>query len=156
MLTNDAVLSEKAKNLILDIEKINAEIEQLTAAEEILRLKQSAANKRKYGLQRELLKEKEDLLTAIESAFNKATGCTQAPLDLEYTVNELAISVRTRNCLKAQDIYKIGKLLEYSEQELMRLPNFGKKSLDEVKKSLSVHGHSLRSTQSLPDRIAHT
>jgi DNA-directed RNA polymerase subunit alpha len=48
--------------------------------------------------------------------------------------------VRAYNCLKANDIFKVGDLLKMSEAELMGLRNFGRKSLDEIKEKLVAKG----------------
>jgi DNA-directed RNA polymerase subunit alpha len=58
--------------------------------------------------------------------------------DIKNTqIDELELSVRAHNCLKRANIHTVGELLEYSEKELLEFKNFGKKSADEVSKSLS-------------------
>jgi DNA-directed RNA polymerase subunit alpha len=52
-------------------------------------------------------------------------------------IDELELSVRAHNCLKRANIHTIAELLEYSEKELLEFKNFGKKSADEVSKSLN-------------------
>ena len=69
-------------------------------------------------------------------AGQPATG-GRAPNRLDTTpIEELDLSVRAFNCLKANDISTIGQLLSKKEEELMSLRNFGKKSLDEIKEKL--------------------
>ena len=63
---------------------------------------------------------------------------------LEMTVEELDLSVRSFNCLKRANIHKVGDLIEKSEDEMMKVRNLGKKSLDEVIAKLSQFGLSLR------------
>jgi len=58
-------------------------------------------------------------------------------------VEELELSVRAANCLKAADIKTIGELVSRSEQEMLGFHNFGKKSLDEIKSILETMGLSL-------------
>jgi len=58
-------------------------------------------------------------------------------------VDELELSVRSANCLKGENITYIGDLVGYSEQDLLRMPNFGRKSLNEIKKSLKPMGLDL-------------
>jgi DNA-directed RNA polymerase subunit alpha len=58
----------------------------------------------------------------------------------DVPVEELELSVRALNCLKANDITKIGQLLGKREDELLSLRNFGKKSLDEIKEKLVERG----------------
>lgn len=67
------------------------------------------------------------------------------PIDpvLLRPVDELELTVRSANCLKAENIYHIGDLVQRSETELLRTPNLGKKSLTEIKDTLASHGLSL-------------
>lgn len=58
-------------------------------------------------------------------------------------VDELELTVRSANCLKAENIYYIGDLIQRTEVELLRTPNLGKKSLTEIKDVLASHGLSL-------------
>jgi len=51
-------------------------------------------------------------------------------------VDELELTVRSANCLKAEQIYYIGDLIQKSEQDLLRTPNLGRKSLNEIKEVL--------------------
>lgn len=59
-------------------------------------------------------------------------------------IEELEIGVRAYNCLKRAGIQTIGDLLQKSESELKAIPNFGDRSIDEVKEALSALGLSLR------------
>ncbi|MDI6828848.1 MAG: DNA-directed RNA polymerase subunit alpha [Armatimonadota bacterium] len=59
-------------------------------------------------------------------------------------IEELDFSVRTYNCLKKANILTIGELVQISEQDLMGIRNFGKKSLAEVKEKLAQMGLSLK------------
>ncbi len=61
-------------------------------------------------------------------------------------VDELELSVRSANCLKNDNIIYIGDLVQKSEQEMLRTPNFGRKSLNEIKEVLSTMGLSLGMT----------
>lgn len=58
-------------------------------------------------------------------------------------VDELELTVRSANCLKAESIYYIGDLIQRSETELLKTPNLGKKSLTEIKDVLASRGLSL-------------
>ena len=55
-------------------------------------------------------------------------------------VDELELSVRSANCLKNDNIVYIGDLIQKSEAEMLRTPNFGRKSLNEIKEVLAVMG----------------
>lgn len=63
---------------------------------------------------------------------------------LEMTVEELDLSVRSFNCLKRANIHKVGDLVEKSEEDMMKVRNLGKKSLDEVIGKLAQYGLTLR------------
>jgi DNA-directed RNA polymerase subunit alpha len=58
-------------------------------------------------------------------------------------VDDLELTVRAANCLKAENIYYIGDLVQRSENDLLKTPNLGKKSLTEIKSVLSQRGLSL-------------
>ncbi|HYD25885.1 MAG TPA: DNA-directed RNA polymerase subunit alpha C-terminal domain-containing protein, partial [Croceibacterium sp.] len=55
-------------------------------------------------------------------------------------VDELELSVRSANCLKNDNIVYIGDLVQKTEAEMLRTPNFGRKSLNEIKEVLSSMG----------------
>lgn len=58
-------------------------------------------------------------------------------------VDDLELTVRSANCLKAENIFYIGDLIQRTEVELLRTPNLGKKSLTEIKDILAMKGLSL-------------
>jgi DNA-directed RNA polymerase subunit alpha len=58
-------------------------------------------------------------------------------------VDDLELTVRSANCLKAENIFFIGDLVQRSEFELLKTPNLGKKSLTEIKDVLAQHGLQL-------------
>ena len=58
-------------------------------------------------------------------------------------VDDLELTVRSANCLKAESIYYIGDLIQRTEVELLKTPNLGKKSLTEIKDVLAFRGLSL-------------
>ena len=58
-------------------------------------------------------------------------------------VDDLELTVRSANCLKAENIYYIGDLIQRSEVELLKTPNLGKKSLTEIKEVLADRGLGL-------------
>ena len=58
-------------------------------------------------------------------------------------VDDLELTVRSANCLKAESIYFIGDLIQRSESELLKTPNLGRKSLNEIKDVLASRGLSL-------------
>lgn len=62
---------------------------------------------------------------------------------LKRPVDDLELTVRSANCLKAENIYYIGDLIQRTEVELLKTPNLGKKSLTEIKDVLAAKGLSL-------------
>jgi DNA-directed RNA polymerase subunit alpha len=58
-------------------------------------------------------------------------------------VDELELTVRAANCLKAESIFYIGDLVQKTEADLLKTPNLGKKSLGEIKDVLAIHALSL-------------
>lgn len=76
----------------------------------------------------------EEEKTEIEDAFE--------PILLR-PVDDLELTVRSANCLKAENIFYIGDLIQRTEVELLKTPNLGKKSLTEIKDILALKGLSL-------------
>jgi DNA-directed RNA polymerase subunit alpha len=73
-----------------------------------------------------------------------ATGTPQIPANmLEMPIEELDLPMRAYNSLKRNNIVKVGQLLQLSDDELLRMRNFGKKSLDEMKERLRMRGFLL-------------
>ena len=73
-------------------------------------------------------KEVEKIPQSVEPEFNK---------NLLKKVDELELSVRSMNCLKNDNIIYIGDLVQKTEPEMLRTPNFGRKSLNEIKEVLN-------------------
>lgn len=69
-------------------------------------------------------------------------------------VDELELSIRSYNCLKAANIRTIGKLVQKTDQEMLKFRNFGKKSLQEIKELLAKMGLSLGMTITDPELLA--
>jgi len=63
---------------------------------------------------------------------------------LAKPVNEMAIAVRAQNCLRKESIYTVAELIQWTEVELLKTPNLGKKSLTEIKEALHEWGLKLR------------
>jgi DNA-directed RNA polymerase subunit alpha len=72
----------------------------------------------------------------------KAGAGTIDPILLR-PVDELELTVRSANCLKAENIYYIGDLIQRTETELLKTPNLGRKSLNEIKEVLASRGLTL-------------
>jgi DNA-directed RNA polymerase subunit alpha len=75
----------------------------------------------------------------------EGVGVTPAPSGMdEVLIEDLELGVRSYNCLKREGIQTVGDLVSKTEAELLNIPNFGKKSIDEVKDKLAARGLSLR------------
>ena len=78
--------------------------------------------------------------------FDTSTACSGGtPVDpiLLRPVDELELTVRSANCLKAENIFYIGDLIQRTENELLKTPNLGRKSLNEIKEVLASRGLTL-------------
>lgn len=62
---------------------------------------------------------------------------------LKRPIDDLELTVRSTNCLKSEDIFYVGELVQCTESDLLQTPNLGKKSLNEIKTILSARGLSL-------------
>ena len=65
------------------------------------------------------------------------------PMD-DILIEELELGVRSYNCLKRAGVQSVGDLVQKSESELNAIPNFGRKSIEEIKETLEARGLSLR------------
>jgi DNA-directed RNA polymerase subunit alpha len=77
-----------------------------------------------------------------------ATNVPQLPPNmLDMPIEELDLPMRAYNSLKRNNIVKVGQLLQLSDDDLLRMRNFGKKSLDEMKERLRMRGFILPETE---------
>jgi len=100
------------------------------------------------GLSAKLLKDHMAIFINFEekpAAYEEAAGAGMEIRNenLNRSVEELELSVRSYNCLKNANIQSIGELIQKSEQEMLRTKNFGRKSLNEIKEILGTMGLSL-------------
>ena len=82
-------------------------------------------------------------LKGTESAAAEFAHAPQVDPILLRPVDDLELTVRSANCLKAENIYYIGDLIQRTETELLKTPNLGRKSLNEIKEVLASKGLSL-------------
>ncbi len=92
-----------------------------------------------------ILQEQLSVFVTLESTEEETQAEPEAEIDpiLLRPVDDLELTVRSANCLKAENIYYIGDLIQRTEVELLKTPNLGKKSLTEIKDVLATHGLSL-------------
>ncbi len=81
-------------------------------------------------------------LSAFEAPAGSRGAASFDPILLR-PVDELELTVRSANCLKAENIYYIGDLIQRTENELLKTPNLGRKSLNEIKEVLASRGLTL-------------
>jgi DNA-directed RNA polymerase subunit alpha len=84
---------------------------------------------------------------ADETGAGAPFGTTEDPdvaRAMAMPIEDLDLSVRPYNCLKRAGIHTVGDLVKKTEDEVVAVKNFGRKSLDEVKEKLAAHGLSLR------------
>jgi DNA-directed RNA polymerase subunit alpha len=79
----------------------------------------------------------------VECGVDEEPGLPPIDPILLRPVDDLELTVRSANCLKAENIYLIGDLIQRTEVELLKTPNLGKKSLTEIKDVLATRGLSL-------------
>jgi DNA-directed RNA polymerase subunit alpha len=84
-------------------------------------------------------------VTALSDVSSMKISAPQSSIDpiLLRPVDELELTVRSANCLKAENIYYIGDLIQRTETELLKTPNLGRKSLNEIKDVLAARGLTL-------------
>ena len=92
-----------------------------------------------------ILKSQLDVFVDLQGEEDAGFGRVEMQIDpiLMRPVDELELTVRSANCLKAENINYIGDLVQRTEVELLRTPNLGKKSLTEIKEVLEQHGLAL-------------
>ena len=92
-----------------------------------------------------ILHEQVSVFVLLETTDRAAYESEDEGVDplLLRSVDDLELTVRSANCLKAENIYFIGDLIQRTEVELLKTPNLGKKSLTEIKDVLANRGLSL-------------
>ncbi|MGE5336399.1 MAG: DNA-directed RNA polymerase subunit alpha [Gemmatimonadota bacterium] len=93
-----------------------------------------------------ILVEQLSVFAALEGVAEPITAARVSPqVDpiLLRPVDDLELTVRSANCLKAENIYYIGDLIQRTENELLKTPNLGRKSLNEIKEVLAARGLTL-------------
>ena len=85
------------------------------------------------------------VFASLQSTSEERVESAQPQVDpiLLQPVDDLELTVRSANCLKAENIYYIGDLIQRTENELLKTPNLGRKSLNEIKEVLASKGLTL-------------
>jgi DNA-directed RNA polymerase subunit alpha len=126
----------------------NARVEQRTDLDKlILDIETNGAIDPEEAVRRaaNILQEQISIFVELKSPDTKEEQRKEPDMDplLLRPVDDLELTVRSANCLKAENIFYIGDLIQRSEFELLKTPNLGKKSLTEIKDVLAQHGLSL-------------
>ena len=99
------------------------------------------------GLAAKLIKDHMTIFINFEEEMEVASGGDDKPVirneNLNRSVEELELSVRSYNCLKNANIQSIGELVQKTESEMLKTKNFGRKSLNEIKEILAQMGLGL-------------
>jgi DNA-directed RNA polymerase subunit alpha len=92
-----------------------------------------------------VLRDQLSVFADLEGTAPVAEASKPAQVDpvLLRPVDDLELTVRSANCLKAENIYYIGDLIQRTENELLKTPNLGRKSLNEIKEVLAARGLTL-------------
>jgi DNA-directed RNA polymerase subunit alpha len=92
-----------------------------------------------------ILREQLSVFAAMENTAESVESPRAPQIDpiLLRPVDDLELTVRSANCLKAENIYYIGDLIQRTENELLKTPNLGRKSLNEIKEVLAARGLTL-------------
>ena len=92
-----------------------------------------------------LLQEQLSVFVDLSGKQDDSPAHAESEIDpvLLRPVDDLELTVRSANCLKAESIYYVGDLIQRTETELLKTPNLGKKSLTEIKDILATKGLSL-------------
>ncbi len=115
----------------VDLDRLTIEVETNGSITPDESLSQAAA----------IMQEQLDLFVSFN---NRAEPLPEAPPnEWDIPVETLNLSVRSFNCLKRAGISKVSELLDLTEDEIMKMRNFGKKSLDEIKQVLAERGLTL-------------
>ena len=85
----------------------------------------------------------ENLRTETEEEFEGPVSLLKDDLNLNIKIEELDLTVRSFNCLKKAGIEEVGQLSKLSLNELLKIKNLGRKSLDEILEKMKELGYDL-------------
>ncbi|RKZ54620.1 MAG: DNA-directed RNA polymerase subunit alpha [Candidatus Parabeggiatoa sp. nov. 3] len=126
----------------------SARVEQRTNLDKlIIELETNGTIKPEYAIRQAAAILRDQLSVIVELEGNVETEIRTETNEIDpillRPVDELELTVRSANCLKAENIFFIGDLIQKTENELLKTPNLGKKSLTEIKDILASRGLSL-------------
>lgn len=126
----------------------SARVEQRTDLDKlIIELKTNGAIDPEDAIRRAATILRDQLSVFVDLEAEQAPKMKKKEADIDplllRSVDDLELTVRSANCLKAENIFYIGDLIQRSEVELLKTPNLGKKSLTEIKEVLHARGLAL-------------
>lgn len=126
----------------------NARVEQRTNLDKlIIELETNGTLDPEEAIQQSamILRDQLAVFVDLEAEEQQKPAKSKSDIDpvLLRPVDDLELTVRSANCLKAENIFYIGDLIQRTETELLKTPNLGKKSLTEIKDVLASHSLSL-------------
>jgi DNA-directed RNA polymerase subunit alpha len=124
-----------------DFDKLTLEV-QTNGALDPYSAVQAAATILRDDLTRIFVADSDEYATDYQQDVLAGGGAAEPEDDM--LIDDLDLGVRSLNCLKREGIETVGDLIGKSEQELMCIPNFGRKSLDEVRERLEKNNLKLR------------
>ena len=129
-------------------EVLNARVEQRTDLDKlIMEVETNGTIEPEAAIRQAATILQDQLSVFVELSGTKQAGLVSKPepeMDpiLLHSIDDLELTVRSANCLKAESIHYIGDLVQRTEVELLKTPNLGRKSLTEIKDVLAVRGLS--------------
>jgi DNA-directed RNA polymerase subunit alpha len=127
----------------------NARVEQRTDLDKLtMEVETNGTIEPEVAIQQAAMILQDQMSVFVDLSGSKQPGLKERPAPdmdpiLLHSIDDLELTVRSANCLKAESIYYIGDLVQRTEFELLKTPNLGKKSLTEIKDVLAVRGLSL-------------
>jgi lambda repressor-like predicted transcriptional regulator len=137
----------RAEQLTQKTAEIAAKCAEIDAREDLTRDEKIAAKRaagmtlrpiaEQYGLSHECVRQ---IVSRIELRDRRRLETAPAANGILTKVDDLELSVRSANCLKNENITCVGDLVRRTDAELLRMPNFGRKSLEEIEEVLAQMG----------------
>ncbi len=129
-----------------DCEKVVLEVWTSGAMDPVSSVSKAAAILKKYFSVFVEFEEEEELAESEDASESSSDNNIMA-----RPISDLDLSVRSSNCLKSASINTIGELMDYDKESLMKIKNFGKKSLTEIEEKLQMYGLSLGGDEGVGD-----